>query len=116
MQCVWIQTVDGGTVQVEQQILQLSPELWLQIKSGVGLMKSKPLLAPPKVQVAALTSVVEYCRFHRVPDRSDKVNSSACFSLLVLFFNVIGFLEEMISFNYLTEHITNLTKVPNFIL
>ncbi|WOG81958.1 hypothetical protein DCAR_0101117 [Daucus carota subsp. sativus] len=70
--CVWIQTVDGGTVQVEQQILQLSPELWLQIKSGVGLMKSKPLLAPPKVQVAALTSVVEYCRFHRVPDRSDK--------------------------------------------
>ncbi|CAI7863476.1 unnamed protein product [Closterium sp. NIES-54] len=42
--------------------------------SGGGSQESSPILLPKQVSAAVLQLVVEYCRYHSVPGRSDKVS------------------------------------------
>ncbi|KAK1373184.1 Ubiquitin-protein ligase, ASK21 [Heracleum sosnowskyi] len=69
---ICLQTVDGRTVIVEPEIAELSPQLCLQLQSGVGYTKSNPICVPPQVKPDILASTFDYCRFHQAPGRTDK--------------------------------------------
>lgn len=71
---IWIQTVDGSILQVEQEVALLSPKLCHQVQSGVGSTKSNPICVPQQVKPAILPAIFDYYKFHQAPGLSDKVN------------------------------------------
>ncbi|CAI9768892.1 unnamed protein product [Fraxinus pennsylvanica] len=72
--CVWLNTSDGA-IQVEREVAMCSPFLWNEILSGVGSSKNCPISLPSNVNAPVLSLILDYCRFHQVPVRSNKKKS-----------------------------------------
>jgi S-phase kinase-associated protein 1 len=71
---IWLQTSDGSIQQVEQEIAMFCPFICQEIiQKGTGSSKNCAICLPEKVSPAMLSLVLDYCRFHQVPGRSNKV-------------------------------------------
>lgn len=71
---IWLQTSDGSIQQVEQEIAMFCPLICQEIiQKGTGSSKNCAICLPEKVSPAMLSLVLDYCRFHQVPGRSNKV-------------------------------------------
>lgn len=70
---VWLQTSDGSIQQVEQEVAIFCPFICHEIHLGLGSSKNYPISLPPTVNLAMLSMILDYCHFHQVPGRSNKV-------------------------------------------
>jgi hypothetical protein len=76
---LWLQTGDDSIQQVEQDIAMISPFICEKLLSqnGMGSSKNFPICLPKQVRTPALlNSIINYCRFHKTPGRSDKERKS----------------------------------------
>ncbi|GFP91509.1 skp1-like protein 21 [Phtheirospermum japonicum] len=73
---VWLQTNDGSIQQVEQEVAIYCPFICQEIHSGMGSSKNYPISLPSRVNPPMLSLILEYCRFHQVPGRSNKERKS----------------------------------------
>ncbi|KAH6756447.1 SKP1-like 21 [Perilla frutescens var. hirtella] len=73
---VWLQTSDGSIQQVEQEVAMFCPFICHEIHSGMGSSKNYPISLPPRVNPPMLSLILDYCRFHQVPGRSNKERKS----------------------------------------
>ncbi|EYU32130.1 hypothetical protein ABFS82_02G164200 [Erythranthe guttata] len=73
---VWLQTSDGSIQQVEQEFAMYCPFICQEIQAGMGSSKNYPISLPPRVNPAMLSLILDYCRFHQVPGRSNKERKS----------------------------------------
>ncbi|XP_039684295.1 SKP1-like protein 21 isoform X2 [Medicago truncatula] len=74
---IWLQTSDGSIQQVEQEIAMFCPLICQEIiQKGTGSSKNCAICLPEKVSPAMLSLVLDYCRFHQVPGRSNKERKS----------------------------------------
>ncbi|KAL0412027.1 UNVERIFIED_CONTAM: SKP1-like protein 21 [Sesamum latifolium] len=73
---VWLQTSDGSIQQVEQEVAMFCPLICREIQSGMGSSKNYPISLPSRVNPAMLSLILDYCRFHQVPGRSNKERKS----------------------------------------
>lgn len=70
---VWLQTVDGSIQEVEQEVAMLCPWICREIlQKGLGSSKNFAIVLPPQLNSCILKLILEYCRFHQVPGRSNK--------------------------------------------
>lgn len=82
---IWLQTADGSIQQVEQEVAMFCPMICHEIiQKGMGSSKNYAISLPQRVNPSMLSLILDYCRFHQVPGRSNKVllNSDFCFPLL----------------------------------
>lgn len=71
---VWLQTSDDSIQQVEQEIAMFCPLICQEIiQKGMGSSKNCAICLPQQVSPAMLSLILDYCRFHQVPGRSNKV-------------------------------------------
>lgn len=71
---VWLQTSDDSIQQVEQEIAMFCPLICQEIiQKGTGSSKNCAICLPQQVSPAMLSLILDYCRFHQVPGRSNKV-------------------------------------------
>ncbi|KAL0428857.1 UNVERIFIED_CONTAM: SKP1-like protein 21 [Sesamum radiatum] len=73
---VWLQTSDGSIQQVEQEVAMYCPFICQEIHSGLGSSKNYPISLPSRVNPPMLSLILDYCRFHQVPGRSNKERKS----------------------------------------
>ncbi|KAL0347804.1 UNVERIFIED_CONTAM: SKP1-like protein 21 [Sesamum calycinum] len=73
---VWLQTSDGSIQQVEQEVAMFCPLICREIQSGMGSSKNYPISLPSRVNPPMLSLILDYCRFHQVPGRSNKERKS----------------------------------------
>lgn len=70
---IWVQTIDGSIQQVEEEVAIFCPMIYREVlKSGMGSSKSYAISLPEKVSPATFGLILDYCRFHQVPGRSNK--------------------------------------------
>lgn len=77
------------------------------VKNGTGSSKNHAIVLPERVNPASLSLILDYCRFHQVPGRSNKVCSS-------LQFTRIYFFEYIFSPTYLSRDFLNLQERKSF--
>ena len=70
---IWLQTADGSIQQVEQEVAIFCPFICHEIHAGVGSSKTYPISLPARVNPVTLSLILDYCRFHQVAGRSNKV-------------------------------------------
>ncbi|KAH6779890.1 SKP1-like 21 [Perilla frutescens var. hirtella] len=73
---VWLQTSDGSIQQVEQEVAMYCPFICQEIHAGMGSSKNYPISLPSRVNPSMLSLILDYCRFHQVPGRSNKERKS----------------------------------------
>ncbi|KAK6918370.1 SKP1 component, dimerization, partial [Dillenia turbinata] len=73
---IWLQTADGSIQQVEQEVAMFCPLICHEMHSGMGTSKMYPICLPQRVNPAMLSLILDYCRFHQVPGRSNKERKS----------------------------------------
>ncbi|XP_057454646.1 SKP1-like protein 21 [Lotus japonicus] len=74
---VWLQTSDDSIQQVEQEIAMFCPLICQEIiQKGTGSSKNCAICLPQQVSPAMLSLILDYCRFHQVPGRSNKERKS----------------------------------------
>ncbi|XP_020232441.1 SKP1-like protein 21 isoform X2 [Cajanus cajan] len=74
---VWLQTSDDSIQQVEQEIAMFCPLICQEIiQKGMGSSKNCAICLPQQVSPAMLSLILDYCRFHQVPGRSNKERKS----------------------------------------
>ncbi|XP_019435219.1 PREDICTED: SKP1-like protein 21 isoform X2 [Lupinus angustifolius] len=74
---IWLQTSDGSIQQVEQEIAKFCPLICQEIvQKGMGSSKNCAICLPQQVNPAMLSIVLDYCRFHQLPGRSNKERKS----------------------------------------
>ncbi|KAJ7962403.1 SKP1-like 21 [Quillaja saponaria] len=74
---IWLQTSDGSTQQVEQEVAMFCPAICYEvIQNGMGSSKNYAISLPKRVNPAMLSLILDYCRFHQVPGRSNKERKS----------------------------------------
>ncbi|XP_010518242.1 PREDICTED: SKP1-like protein 20 isoform X2 [Camelina sativa] len=70
---IWLQTADGSIQQVEQEVAMFCPMICQEvIQKGVGSSKNHAISLPQRVKPAMFSLVLDYCRFHQMPGRSNK--------------------------------------------
>ncbi|GAA0170591.1 ubiquitin-protein ligase [Lithospermum erythrorhizon] len=69
---IWLQTTDGSIQEVEQEIATFCPLICQEMHSGLGTSKTYPISLPDRVNPAMLSLIIDYCRFHQAPGRSNK--------------------------------------------
>ncbi|XAR63050.1 hypothetical protein NMG60_11022852 [Bertholletia excelsa] len=69
---IWLQTADGAIQQVEQEVAMFCPMICHEMHTGMGSSKNYPISLPARVNPAMLSLILDYCRFHQVPGRSNK--------------------------------------------
>lgn len=70
---IWLQTEDGSIQQVEAEVAMFCPMIFNEvIQTGMGSSKTYAISLPQRVTPAMLGLVLDYCRFHRAPGRSNK--------------------------------------------
>ncbi|KAK2653906.1 hypothetical protein Ddye_013762 [Dipteronia dyeriana] len=70
---IWIQTADGSIQQVEEEVAMFCPMICREIlQTGMGSSKNYAISLPQRVNPAVLGLILDYCRFHQVPGRSNK--------------------------------------------
>lgn len=70
---IWIQTSDGTVQEVEQGIAMLCPYIAHEMSAGLGSSKTSPISLSSRVKPNSLSLIFDYCRFHGLPGRSNKV-------------------------------------------
>lgn len=70
--CVWLQTSDDSIQQVEQEVAMFCPFIRHEIHYGMGSSKNHPISLPSRVNPPMLSLILDYCRFHQIPGRSNK--------------------------------------------
>ncbi|CAI0470341.1 unnamed protein product [Linum tenue] len=74
---IWLQTADGSIQQVEQEVAMFCPMICHEIiQKGMGSSKNYAISLPQRVSPAMLSLILDYCRFHQVPGRSNKERKS----------------------------------------
>ncbi|KAL8127656.1 hypothetical protein AgCh_014529 [Apium graveolens] len=63
---VWVQTSEGFTQAVEEEVAILCPTFDHEIRSGFGSSEDSPISVLPSVRATSLSLVFDYCRFHKV--------------------------------------------------
>ncbi|KZV57646.1 hypothetical protein F511_03106 [Dorcoceras hygrometricum] len=69
---VWLQTSDDSIQQVEQEVAMFCPFVRHEIHYGMGSSKNHPISLPSRVNSPMLSLILDYCRFHQIPGRSNK--------------------------------------------
>ncbi|WCJ36674.1 SKP1-like 21 [Euphorbia peplus] len=70
---IWLQTADGSIQQVEEEVAMFCPMICREIlHTGMGSSKNYAISLPQRVNPAILGLILDYCRFHQVPGRSNK--------------------------------------------
>lgn len=70
---VWLQCADGSIQQVEEEVAMFCPMICREIlQTGMGSSKNYAIVLPQRVNPAILSLILDYCRFHQVPGRSNK--------------------------------------------
>ncbi|KAL2635732.1 hypothetical protein R1flu_007211 [Riccia fluitans] len=70
---IWLETFDGVVHEVEREITMLCPLLHREVlQNSQGISKRSAIVLPSQVGPSTLKLILEYCRFHQVPGRSDK--------------------------------------------
>ncbi|GKU89301.1 hypothetical protein SLEP1_g3456 [Rubroshorea leprosula] len=70
---IWLQTTDGSIQQVEKEVAMSCPVICQEIlQKGLGSSKNYPIVLPERVNPALLGLILDYCRFHQAPGRSNK--------------------------------------------
>ncbi|CAH9069876.1 unnamed protein product [Cuscuta europaea] len=70
---IWLQTTDGSIQQVEEEVAMFCPMICREvIQSGMGSSKNYAITLPQRVNPAILGLILDYCRFHQLPGRSNK--------------------------------------------
>ncbi|XP_009342944.2 SKP1-like protein 21 isoform X2 [Pyrus x bretschneideri] len=70
---IWLQTADGSIQQVEEEVAMFCPMICQEIlQTGMGSSKNYAISLPQRVNPAILGLILDYCRFHQVPGRSNK--------------------------------------------
>lgn len=71
---IWLKTADGSIQRVEQEIAMFFPMICQEVVyKGVGTSKNHAISLPQQVNQAVFSLILDYCRFHKVPGRSNKV-------------------------------------------
>ena len=71
---IWLQCFDGSIQQVEEEVAMFCPMICREIvKNGTGSSKNHAIALPERVNPSSLSLILDYCRFHQVPGRSNKV-------------------------------------------
>ena len=71
---IWLQTADGSIQQVEREVAMFCPMICREIiQPDKGTSKNNALSLPQRVNPAILGLILDYCRFHQVKGRSNKV-------------------------------------------
>lgn len=71
---IWLQCFDGSIQQVEEEVAMFCPMICREIvKNGTGSSKNHAIALPERVNPTSLSLILDYCRFHQVPGRSNKV-------------------------------------------
>ncbi|KAF9614140.1 hypothetical protein IFM89_015459 [Coptis chinensis] len=74
---VWLQTADGSIQQVEEEVAMFCPMICREVlQSGMGSSKNYAIPLPSRVNPAILSLILDYCRFHQIPGRSNKERKS----------------------------------------
>ncbi|XP_065859607.1 SKP1-like protein 21 isoform X4 [Euphorbia lathyris] len=74
---IWLETADGSIQQVEQEVAMFCPLIGHEIiQKGRGSSKNNSISLPQRVNPAMLSLILDYCRFHQVPGRSNKEHKS----------------------------------------
>jgi len=74
---IWLQCFDGSIQQVEEEVAMFCPMICREIvKNGTGSPKNHAIALPERVNPASLSLILDYCRFHQVPGRSNKERKS----------------------------------------
>ncbi|KAJ4951595.1 hypothetical protein NE237_028427 [Protea cynaroides] len=74
---IWLQTADGSIQEVEEEVAMFCPMICREIlQTGTGSSKNCAIALPPRVNPAILSLILDYCRFHQVPGRSNKERKS----------------------------------------
>uniref|UniRef100_A0A5B6Z2W3 Putative SKP1-like protein 21 isoform X2 n=1 Tax=Davidia involucrata TaxID=16924 RepID=A0A5B6Z2W3_DAVIN len=70
---IWLQTADGSIQQVEEEVAMFCPMICREVlQTGMGSSKNYAISLPQRVNPAILGLILDYCRFHQVPGRSNK--------------------------------------------
>ncbi|CAM6102221.1 unnamed protein product [Calypogeia fissa] len=70
---IWLETFDGVIHEVEREVSMLCPLLHREVlQNSQGISKRSAIVLPSQVGPSILKLILEYCRFHQVPGRSDK--------------------------------------------
>lgn len=69
---VWLQTSDGSIEAVEQEVALFCPLIYHEKQLGCGSSRNHPICLPSRVSAPMLCLILDYCRFHQVPGRSNK--------------------------------------------
>jgi S-phase kinase-associated protein 1 len=70
---IWLQTTDGSIQQVEEEVAMFCPMICREVlQTGMGSSKNYAIKLPQRVNPAILGLILDYCRFHQVPGRSNK--------------------------------------------
>ncbi|KAM3262527.1 hypothetical protein ACQJBY_052946 [Aegilops geniculata] len=74
---IWLQCFDGSIQQVEEEVAMFCPMICREIvKNGTGSSKNHAIALPERVNPSSLSLILDYCRFHQVPGRSNKERKS----------------------------------------
>uniref|UniRef100_A0A0D3FCQ5 SKP1 component dimerisation domain-containing protein n=2 Tax=Oryza TaxID=4527 RepID=A0A0D3FCQ5_9ORYZ len=74
---IWLQCFDGSIQQVEEEVAMFCPMICREIvKNGTGSSKNHAIALPERVNPTSLSLILDYCRFHQVPGRSNKERKS----------------------------------------
>ncbi|XP_043696690.1 SKP1-like protein 21 isoform X3 [Telopea speciosissima] len=74
---IWLQTADGSIQEVEEEVAMFCPMICREIvQTGMGSSKNYAISLPQRVNPAILSLILDYCRFHQVPGRSNKERKS----------------------------------------
>ncbi|XP_028059896.1 SKP1-like protein 20 [Camellia sinensis] len=70
---IWVQTADGSIQQVEEEVAMFCPMICREVlQTGMGSSKNYAISLPQRVNPAVLGLILDYCRFHQLPGRSNK--------------------------------------------
>ena len=71
---MWVHTIDDATIELGREIAQMIPFLRREVARGCrGSSPEAAVQLPKQVTASSLRLVVEFCEYHRVLGRSDKV-------------------------------------------
>ncbi|KAJ0966662.1 hypothetical protein J5N97_023579 [Dioscorea zingiberensis] len=74
---VWLQTADGSIQHVEEEVAMFCPMICREIiQAGMGSSKNHAISLPQRVHTSSLSLILDYCRFHQAPGRSNKERKS----------------------------------------
>ncbi|KAJ9539631.1 hypothetical protein OSB04_026137 [Centaurea solstitialis] len=70
---IWLETPDGSIQQVEEEVAMFCPMICREVlQTGMGSSKNYAIKLPQRVNPVVLGLILDYCRFHQVPGRSNK--------------------------------------------